>query len=163
MTQEDLGVLWHWAHKYADIYSLDPRDVYHEALWIYNHALQTYKKDKGASFKSWLHENLKWRLQRACLSAVEVHNTEVYDTEGLGFHGEETYNPERLLGVKETFNKLSDEAKQIASLLLESPEEYIHASPRNMRGLLVSRAEKRYRRHSGVWWKALRELSNTMT
>ena len=63
-----VGIVRERAHYYTKCYRMDYEEVEAHGFWIYCKALENYKKNKNASFSTFLYINLSGRLRDYCRS-----------------------------------------------------------------------------------------------
>lgn len=157
----------HWT--YSDMSRDDIEDV---VQWLWEEARSIWKQGKGMSLVPYcvfiVRQRAPWHLSKWARDwRMESYSeAEREDSEDIGPSAaslDQRWNPERLCIFKEQIDNLSREAKILYHIAIQNPVQLMDkcgsSAPRNMRGALVRTAKERFGRHMGVWWDALRELS----
>jgi hypothetical protein len=141
---------------------MDFDELFGEASVAYYEALETYDPDKG-SLSSYVWNGMSGRLCNV-LTREKRYTYDSLEYEDCDDDASHTYSNEPYVLPNlffEVWEELGDQAKQVASMVLADPYNYLDKSPKLARGQIVQ--ELRGKGWSwSVIWKTLGELKTTL-
>lgn len=124
-------MLYSLAWRTAKTYGLQFEDCRSECYYAFVKALNwRYNPNKGTKFSTCVHTIAAWRLRNLVLDKINTVPTVEVEEEMLG-----AAPPERSESL-ELIDDLSDDAKEIIELLLETPGEILGQAPTPVNQLL---------------------------
>lgn len=152
-------LVYRLAHRAEALHGIPYEDALSEAQWGFMRACKRYKHSSEASFASWCHLVISRRLQtlgikraKERLDFMEVNDDLLQD-----------HAPAPTSLVQDLLAGLSEDAREMLSLLLETPQELLEdvVSPRTLLRRVKDRLQAQEGRNRRKVNRAAREIRST--